>query len=245
VSITDELERLAALRKSGMLTEEEFSHAKQQLLGKPTRADQPPRNKNAEPMKPSQPRASFSTPPKKESKPAYRSEPKTEPEFKPKDFESFQEDLPPAETVRNASTNTSPSPRGGFDYFLWSLFSFHGRIDRWEYFVLCSLQGVAFYLYWWWLVDLNENTNPGLFPLGLLVFAWPRFAISAKRWQDTGRSGWMSLTCLLCGILDLALLFIPSEPGSEQPRAASSARHHRPSHKPMSPDRAFFDSGGY
>ncbi|MDQ2076385.1 DUF805 domain-containing protein [Marinimicrobium sp. ABcell2] len=78
----------------------------------------------------------------------------------------------------------------------WYLFSFEGRINRslfWAYVIPLTVALIAIDIY----ADspLGELSTPSL--LFIVLTLWPSLAVQAKRWHDTGRSGWWTLINLI------------------------------------------------
>lgn len=78
----------------------------------------------------------------------------------------------------------------------WLLFSFRGRIGRWQFWQFIALEA---------LVVLGGNTAVKLFSLPApdvnmdvaLVLLYPQLAVLTKRWHDRGRSAWWLLVLLI------------------------------------------------
>lgn len=96
--------------------------------------------------------------------------------------------------------------------FLHVLFSFHGRISRFEYWVKGVLLGgllMSVALFVALMIDaglgnINGNLDdpnsrgPIVFGLVLMVIlVWPNLALQVKRWHDRDKSGWFVLVNLI------------------------------------------------
>lgn len=79
------------------------------------------------------------------------------------------------------------------------LFSFEGRILRWQWWVTFVIQISVLIFGIGIPAALADESGQDLAPAMVVVaiavfflFAWIRFASTAKRWHDRGKSGWMS-----------------------------------------------------
>jgi uncharacterized membrane protein YhaH (DUF805 family) len=95
---------------------------------------------------------------------------------------------------------------------LWLLFSFKGRISRYDYIVrfllpLLLVEGIVAVL----VPPLLFNAV--MVPI-FLITTWPSLAVGAKRCHDRGRSGWFQLLLLVPILgplwLFIELVFLPS-----------------------------------
>lgn len=96
--------------------------------------------------------------------------------------------------------------------YIWFLFSFKGRISRYDYIVrfllpLLLVDGVVAVL----VPPLLFNAV--MVPV-LVITTWPSLAVGAKRCHDRGRSGWFQLLLLVPILgppwLFIELVFLPS-----------------------------------
>ncbi len=145
---------------------------------------------------------------------------------------------PPPPLYGNANPYAAPQFYGSPNYgnekptpltWLQIGFSFEGRILRWQWWVSLVFQIVLFVGMAFSVVLMEEHVIPDVLA-GILIFIlvviaiWFRFATSAKRWHDRGKSGWMSLiyfipivgpiwTLVECGFLEGT--FGPNEFGGD------------------------------
>jgi uncharacterized membrane protein YhaH (DUF805 family) len=113
------------------------------------------------------------------------------------------------------------------------LWSFYGRIGR-----LAYLGGLLLNLAWALavlvaLVYLDQGRTPGqpphpavvpvLIP-GFVLFIWSKFALAAKRFQDLGDSGWLSLLLIVPLISVFAFVYLLVVRGQDHDNAYGPAR---------------------
>jgi uncharacterized membrane protein YhaH (DUF805 family) len=94
-------------------------------------------------------------------------------------------------------SNTASAPPSIDNPFLSTLFSFDGRIGRFDYWVISIGLGVVSLI----LAAIQENSNNGLILVVLVVWYLASIVISlatsAKRWHDRDKSGWWILINLI------------------------------------------------
>jgi uncharacterized membrane protein YhaH (DUF805 family) len=116
-------------------------------------------------------------------------------------------------------------------------FGFHGRVRRTTFFfgaLVTSLVASAFGLHWlhvnhirWgWDYDAFEAVRwsmpPGFWLVGTIVGIgcfWAKLALAAKRWHDTGATGWLALLSLIPLIEFLVFLLLCLLPPTRGPNA--------------------------
>jgi len=72
--------------------------------------------------------------------------------------------------------------RQTFASIMQLFFSLHGRVSRLLYWMMDIIMGVLAV----WLEE-GHSVVPAVL---VLVFLWPKIAISVKRWHDRNKSGW-------------------------------------------------------
>jgi len=105
------------------------------------------------------------------------------------------------------------------------LFSFLGRIGRFEYIVFIFMVVIIFlalskFAYAILTAVESDQLHEHLFLVVLIVlpmlFAWPILALTSKRLQDLNSSGWFSILAFVPGVSFVQMLFLVFRKGDSE-----------------------------